>query len=278
MDSAGSTMEHRRTKGSSRTWLGALALVVTCVVSAASQTAALASAMPVPAERPFAIGERLTYSVRVGPFGSGTAVAELHNVDTLRGTPVYHSVFTVSGRVFFFRVNDQYESWFDPSSLVSLRYHQQIDQGAYVRNRTYEIFPERGIYIESGKPEAATVEQPLDDGAFLYFLRTVPLVVGRTYTFDRYFKPDRNPVTITVLRREHIRVPAGEFDAVVLQPKIKAKGIFAEGANALVWISDDDSRLMLQMKTHLPFGSVMFQLRERQTTTSSRVATAAPIR
>jgi hypothetical protein len=214
--------------------------------------------------RPFTIGERLTYAVRVGPLGRGSAVAEIRRVDTVRGRRVYYTSFKINGSLLFFKVDDLYESWFDPTSLVSVRYHQKIDQGSYERNRTYEIFPERGTYLETGKTELATVEQPLDDGAFLYFLRTIPLEVGKTYTFNRYFKPDRNPVTVTVVRRERIRVPAGEFDAVVLQPKIRAKGIFAENANAEVWLADDDGRLMLQMRTHMPFGSVTFQLRSKE--------------
>lgn len=211
--------------------------------------------------RPFAVGEKLTYAVRVGPLGRGTAVAEILNSEKLRGRTVYHTVFRINGSLLFFKVRDLYESWFDPNTMVSLRYHQSIDQGAYDRNRTYEIFPERGVYLDPNKVEVPTVEQPLDDGAFLYFLRTIPLEVGKTYTWNRYFKPDRNPVKVTVVRKERIRVPAGDFDAVVLQPSIKAKGIFAEGAHAEVWVADDDSRMMLQMKTRLPFGSVVFQLR-----------------
>jgi len=214
--------------------------------------------------RPFSIGERLTYSVKVGPLGRGTAVAELRSSETLRGRRVYHSVFQMSGSLLFFKVRDEYESWFDPNSFISLRYHQDIDQGSYERNRTYEIFPEKGTFIDADKVEKPTVEQPLDDGAFLYFLRTMPFEVGKTYSWNRYFKPDRNPVQVTVVRRERIRVPAGEFDAVVLQPKIKAKGIFAENANAEVWIADDDSRAMLQMRTHMQFGTVTFQLRSRE--------------
>lgn len=216
-----------------------------------------------PGARPFAPGEKLTYSVRVGPLGRGSAVAELKGIDTVRGQEVYHSVFRITGSLLFFKVTDHYESWFDPNTLISLRYHQDIDQGAYERNRTYEIFP--GVrYIDANKQEFPTVEQPLDDGAFLYFLRTIPLEVGKSYSFNRYFKPDRNPVRVTVVRRERIRVPAGEFDAIVLQPKIKAKGIFAEGANAEVWIADDSTRMMLMMKTRLPFGAVQFQLRSRE--------------
>ena len=216
------------------------------------------------ARRPFSVGERLTYSVKVGPLGKGKAVAEILSTDTIRGRTVFHTVFRITGSLLFFKVEDLYESWFDPNTLVSLRYHQNIDQGSYERDRTYEIFPERGVYVDAQKQELPTVERPLDDGAFLYFLRTIPLEVGKSYTWNRYFKPDRNPVRVTVVRRERIRVPAGEFDAVVLRPSIKAKGIFAESANAEVWIADDDSRMMLQMKTKLPFGGVQFQLRSRE--------------
>ena len=217
---------------------------------------------------PFAIGERLSYDVRVAKIGRGRAVAEIVGTERIRGRTVYHTKFKVDGSLLFFKVNDLYESWFDPNTLVSLRYHQDIDEGSYERNRTYEIFPERGVYLDPNKVEVPTVEQPLDDGAFLYFLRTIPLEVGKTYSWNRYFKPDRNPVKVTVVRKERIRVPAGEFDAIVLRPSIKAKGIFAEGAHAEVWIADDDSRVMLQMRTKLPFGSVVFQLRSREDATA----------
>src|SRR4029079_4621533 len=63
-----------------------------------------------------------------------------------------------------------------------------------------------------------------------------------------------------VLRRERIKVPAGEFDALVLQPIIKTKGIFSEGGRAEVWLSDDSNRIMLQMKSKLPFGSLNLYL------------------
>src|SRR5688500_3616956 len=201
-----------------------LALILRADSLRAQEAVAQAVLAPeTPDTRPFTVGERLTYSVRVGPLGKGSAVAEIRNVETLRGQTVYHSIFTIKGSLLFFKVSDFYESWFDPNTLVSLRYHQNIDQGSYERLRKYEIYAERGVYVDPVRGELPTVEQPLDDGSFLYFLRTVPLDVGKTYTFNRYFKPDRNPVTVTVVRRERIRVPAGEFDTVVLQPKIKAK-------------------------------------------------------
>jgi hypothetical protein len=128
--------------------------------------------------------------------------------------------------------------------------------------RIFEIFPERGQFIENGEDSTqASVRNPLDDGSFLYFLRTIPLAVGETYTFERYFRPDRNPVTIKVLRKEHIEVPAGQFDAIVVQPIINTKGIFSENGHAEVWLSDDENRIMLQMKSGLSFGSLNLYLK-----------------
>ena len=114
--------------------------------------------------------------------------------------------------------------------LVSLRHWQELSEGRRDRERHFEIMPERGVVVEEGKPEAPTVAAPLDDGAFLYFVRTIPLEVGQTYEFDRYFRPDRNPVTIRVLRREHIAYRR-EFDAVS-QPIIRRRASFRK-ADAL---------------------------------------------
>ena len=229
---------------------------------AVSQAGATSAAAVVadPAIVPFASGERLTYDVKFGFLHVGSGSMEVAGIDSVRGRAAWHTIFQVHGGTLFYKVNDRLESWIDVTSLVSLRHWQELSEGRRERERKFEIIPERGVVVEQGKPEAPTVAAPLDDGAFLYFVRTIPLEVGRTYQFDRYFRPDRNPVTIRVLRRERISVPAGQFDAIVLQPIIKTKGIFSEGGRAEVWLSDDSNRIMLQMKSKLPFGSLNLYL------------------
>ena len=220
------------------------------------------SAVPSPARRqvPFAPGEKLTYDVRFGPLKVGTGTMEVSAIETVRGREVYHTTFRIKGGTLVYKVNDRYESWFDTQSLVSLRYRQDIDEGSYERERIYEIFPDRAVFSENGKTEQASVTEPLDDGSFIYFIRSIPLEVGKTYEFNRYFRPDRNPVTIRVLRRERVRVPAGSFDAVVVRPVIKAKGIFSEGGRAELWLADDSTRVMLQLQSKLSFGSLNLYL------------------
>ena len=35
---------------------------------------------------------------------------------------------------------------------------------------------------------------------------------------DRYFKPDRNPVTLRVLSDDSVNTPAGRFAAIAIRP------------------------------------------------------------
>ena len=198
---------------------------------------------------PFGIGERLDYEVKLSGIRVGGGFMEVSKTDSIRGREVWHTSFGIKGGLAFYRVNDRYESWFDTRSLASLRYHQQIDEGNYERQSTFEIYPDRRVFVDAKGNEQPTVEDPLDDGSFLYFLRTIPLEVGKEYAFERYFRLDRNPVRIKVLRRERVSVPAGTFDAIVVQPIIKTKGIFSENGRAEVWLSDDEHRIMLQMKS-----------------------------
>jgi hypothetical protein len=239
------------------TSLIAIGLVAISVASATqAQTATGTTTTPV--SRPFVPGERLSYDVYFGAIKVGTGSMEVRGIDTVRGRPAYHTAFSLNGGIPFYKVDDVFESWFATDDLASLRFIQDQNEGTKERQHRYEIYPERQTYddLTDEKPEQPSVAEPLDDGSFVYFVRTVPLEVGRTYEFQRYFKPDRNPVTIRVVRRERVKVPAGTFDAIVIQPVIKTKGVFSESGHAELWISDDDRHVILQMKSQLSFGSL----------------------
>lgn len=239
--------------------------MIRMVVAALAGVVALtdASAQTTPRPVPFEVGEALTYDVRFGAVKVGTGRMRVIGQEDVRGRMAWRVRFSVNGGTFFYKVNDVNESWMDIQTLNSLRFVQDLNQGSRDRDRRYEIFPERAVYQElvRGTEERPSVSEPLDDGSFLYFIRTVPLEIGQTYTFNRYFRPDRNPVIIRVLRRERVRVPAGEFNAIVVQPIIKTTGIFSEGGQAEIWLSDDDKRMMLQMRSRLSFGSLNLYLR-----------------
>ncbi|HEX2601745.1 MAG TPA: DUF3108 domain-containing protein [Gemmatimonadaceae bacterium] len=263
----------------SRTLLSRIALLLAATATASSaQTPATGTAQTVAASSvkraavPFGPGERMEYDVKFGALHVGSAHMEVVALDNIRGRAAWHTAFWVRGGNFLYRVNDVYESWMDAETLSSLRFVQDLEEGGKDTERRFEIYPERAIFIQTSKKppkEEKSVSQPLDDGSFLYFLRTIPLEVGKTYDFDRYFRPDRNPVRIKVVRKERVKVPAGTFNAIVVQPVIKTKGIFSENGHAEVWLSDDDRHIMLQLKSQLKFGSLNLYLKSYQPSPSA---------
>jgi hypothetical protein len=218
-------------------------------------------------EVPWRVGERAEYDVKFSAIKVGTGSMEVVGVESVRGRDAWRTQFRIKGGNFLYKVDDLFESWSDVTNFTSLRFHKDQNEGSRDVLKKFEIHPDKMMFIETtlpgerGQLEQPSVAEPLDDGSFLYFIRTVPLEVGRTYEFNRYFMPDRNPVTIKVLRRETIKVPAGEFPAIVVQPIIKTKGVFSEDGHAEVWFSDDRSRIMLQMKSKLSFGSINLYLK-----------------
>lgn len=212
---------------------------------------------------PFKPGEKLSYAAKVNFLSAGSASMSVEGIETIRGRPTYHTVFNVKGRVLFFHVDDHYESWFDTTTLVSLHHVQHIDETGHKLDKTYDFYPDRRVYVRNGE-EKPSVEKPLDEGSFIYFMRSVPLEVGKTYSFNRYYQPDKNPVIIKVDRRERVKVPAGEFDAIVLKPIIKSKGLFGENGQAEVWLSADSSRTLLRLKSKLPVGTLYLELKQAE--------------
>ncbi|HET9013052.1 MAG TPA: DUF3108 domain-containing protein, partial [Gemmatimonadaceae bacterium] len=74
---------------------------------------------PIPV--PFGVGERLEYDVKFGKLRVGSGSMEVADVQDVRGRSAWHTIFQVRGGTFFYRVNDQYESWIDRYTGNSLR-------------------------------------------------------------------------------------------------------------------------------------------------------------
>ena len=213
---------------------------------------------------PFPVGERLTYGAKYGIFSVGTAVMEVVGIDTLRGIEAVHLQFRISGGALWYHLDQTIESWVGRHDFQSRRFRSIQDERDRHRERSYEIYPDSGFYREAGRDTTfATVAQPLDDAAFLYWIRTVPLEVGKRYEYARYFRPDRNPVIIEVLGRDRVNVAGKKWNAIVVRPKIpQGRGIFAEKSETRIWLSDDARRIVLAIQSNFSFGQVTLKLKE----------------
>src|SRR5581483_1051915 len=135
-----------------------------------------------PAAVSFPVGERLVYQARYGPFNVGTATLEVAGIDTLRGIETVHFVFRIEGGALWYHLNQRLESWVGRADFESRRYWNQTEEKGRSWERKFDIYPDSGFYREAGPDSAAaTVPAPLDDAAFLYWIRTVPLEPGQRY-------------------------------------------------------------------------------------------------
>jgi hypothetical protein len=218
----------------------------------------------VPPEYPFAVGETLTYSAKLGMLTLGSGTLEVAGMDTLRGQETFRFRFRLRGKTVFYSLDDVLESWVRTDDFTSLRFVQDFVENEKPKHKTFEIFPDSGFYRESGRDSTLeTPEDPLDDAAFFYFVRVTPLEVGRKYVYERYFKKNKNPVTIEVVKREKMELPDGrEVPCLVLHPVIDTKGMFSKRSDTRIWLTDDAQRLPVQIRSKFPFGTITLRLKD----------------
>jgi uncharacterized protein DUF3108 len=164
----------------------------------------------------------------------------------------------------FYSLDDVLESWVGTADMNSRRFVQDFVENDKTIKRHYEIYPDSGFYREQGREKTQeTPAQPLDDAAFFYFVRMTPLEVGKKYSYDRYFRKDKNPVTIQVLKREKMELPDGsKVQCLVLHPTIDTKGLFSKRSETRIWITDDARRLPVQIRSKFPFGTITLRLKD----------------
>ena len=226
---------------------------------------------------PFGVGERATYAVTFGPVHVGRASLAVEAADTIRGTPTWRVAMALRGGTFFYHLDDRQASWIAPRPFRSLRFEQHLREGGYRRDRRYCLDQDAGRYwrfdqADDGSWRSPPGDEDLDEGmpmppaaldeiAFLYFARTLPLEPGTTYRFARYFEAEGNPVVLEVLGRETITVPAGRFRTVVVHPVIRTGGMFGEGGKAKVYFSDDERHVVVELETSMKVGRLNLYLK-----------------
>lgn len=228
------------------------------------------AAPPVPvtpvASYPFAVGEKLSYSAKLGMLTLGSGTLEVASIDTVRGVESFRFRFRLRGKTMFYSLDDVLESWVGTSDMNSRRFVQDFVENDKTYKRQFEIYPDSGFFRERGRDTTqATPADPLDDAAFFYFVRMTPLEVGKKYTYDRYFRKDKNPVTIEVVKREKMDLPDGSKpQCLVLHPTIDTKGLFSKRSETLIWLTDDARRLPVQIRSKFPFGTITLRLKDME--------------
>lgn len=217
---------------------------------------------------PFGIGERLTFSVEYGPIRAGTATLTVVGIDTINGRPAFHFRSEArSNRTFsmFYEVRDQTDSWVDVERVESLKLEKHLREGNYRNDKRIEFFQDRNFMIDEDGDTLAIPSGAVDDLAIFYYVRGQQMNVGEKIILNSLYEMEKNPVAVQVLRRETIRVPAGTFRTLAIEPLVESVGIFKNEGRVTVWVTDDERKMPVMMKSKVFFGSVKAVLTDYET-------------
>lgn len=215
----------------------------------------------------FGAGEKLVFSVQYGLVTAGEATLEIRNVATMRERPCYRIVSDARTNDFFskfYQVRDRYESFMDTTELYSVRYEKHVREGKFKRDEVVEFdqTAHRAIYKDKVVPIPPRAQDVL---SALYYVRTLPLEPGQQIAIANHTDGKNYPLIVKVHRRERVKVDAGEFDCLVVEPILRGPGVFTQKGRLTVWLTDDDVRMPVLMKSKVVIGHVAAVLKSYQT-------------
>jgi hypothetical protein len=213
----------------------------------------------------FKVGEKLTFEVKYGFVTAGVAEYSIPKIVKIAGRDVYNVNFNVSSiSAFdpFYKVRDHYETYVDVEGLFPWRFEQHIREGKYSRDFS--------AFFDQRKGKAKTSEGSYDIPKYVndivsafYYARTFDyskMKQGDKAHLENFYKDKTYPLDILYHGKETISVGAGTFDCIILEPLAREGGLFKSDGSIVVWLTDDDLKIPIKVKTKVVIGSIDAEL------------------
>ncbi|MBT6715212.1 MAG: DUF3108 domain-containing protein [Elusimicrobiaceae bacterium] len=170
----------------------------------------------------------------------------------------------------FYRVRDVNHSWMSTKDYHSFGYGQSVKEGGFRRDEWVTFDYDNNKYYGQKKKKDGLIREFDGElnkyvydilGAFFY-VRTKDLEVGKSVIVDVNNRRKTYPLEIEVIKKETIKVPAGKFDCIVVEPKLREdSAIFINKGTLRVWLTDDEYKMPVLMRSKVFIGSVSVKLK-----------------
>jgi hypothetical protein len=215
--------------------------------------------------RAFDIGEYLEFSVSYGILPAGTAIMEVMDTISYDGAKCFRVRSTAQTNGFistFYKVDDTVFTYIDYDGIFSHYFRKRLREGKY-RNEKITNFDQRRHLAITGKDTTRTYAFVQDAFSSFYYIRTQDLQPGAEILIDNHTDKKNYPLKVIVYDRERVKVPAGEFDCIVVEPVMRSEGIFKAKGRIKIWLTDDQYKLPVKMQTEVFFlGSIRAELKK----------------
>jgi hypothetical protein len=228
------------------------------------------SLAPPPPERPaipdvlpFGPGELLEFSIDYGVVNAGGATMEVGSVRRVAGRPCFDIRTEARSNSVFskvYKVWDRSQSHLDVETVLPVRYEKRQREGSYKKDVVIKFDRARNVATYPNGVQVKIHPHAQDELSAFYYMRTVPIEVGKDVLIESHTGQKNYPLKVIVHRRETIKVPAGTFDCWVIEPVIREEGIFAAKGKLTIWVTADDRRMPVLMRTKIAVGSISASL------------------
>ncbi|MDI1254898.1 MAG: DUF3108 domain-containing protein [Flavobacterium sp.] len=222
---------------------------------------------PAQKERAFDVGEWFKFRIHYGLVNAGYATLEVKE-DTRNNKKVYHAIgkgYTTGMTKFFFKVEDNYESYFDKETGNPYQYVRKINEGGYTKNQEgfFNQTADKVVVKDYKNKTEKTIAVPnnvQDIISTFYYLRNYPTIdklkVGESVAVDMFFDDESTKFKLKFMGREDISTKFGTIPCMIFRPYVQAGRVFKEQESLTVWISDDDNKIPIRIKASLAVGSL----------------------
>ncbi len=232
-------------------------------------------------ELAFQAGEKLTFTMHYewgavnSDVGTGTVV-----LDTIRynGVKAFHcSVYGKTTRLFdlFFKVREDFDSWFACDGLRPLKFTRDTHEGHYIARNTYiydwnAVEPHIDADVYSSSSGQRNLELPLTSCTYdlpsLFFLaRNMDIdniVPGKKYPMTFAIDDDVYNVYFILYGRETIKVKGlGTVKTIKFAARLLAGEVFTGEEDMMIWVTDDDNRIPVCFEAPILVGTASGRLK-----------------
>ena len=211
------------------------------------------------------VTERLSFDIYwMGILVGASQLEAVFEGKTLTIRSETHSAAVLST---FYEVKDHVESRVVDGKAATFKIKQR--EGKYRSDKEVVFDPDNKTvtYVDHlkniRKEHPVTAPQLWDVISAFYYLRTQPLIVGRTVCLNVFDSNKFLNVEVYVLAKEKVRLSdSREVDTVKIRPVLKSDGIFRKKGDILIWLTDDANRTPVRVETEVPVGKIVAKLKD----------------
>lgn len=212
---------------------------------------------------PFRIGEQLSYQVYLSsspqPMGTITFTLKARGRYFNRDGLLFSVTAQTTGpgsRVF--PVNDQVNSYIDPTTLLPFRTELKLAEGKYRYNKAYNLDQNRGAAVADSKERIEIPVGTHDLISAFYSIRTFDLRPPKQNAISIMATSQPRTLLVKSQRRETIELAGQKIDAIMLT--LTTDDPQSDKMQIRLWIGDDARHLPLRIMAVTPLGPVRADL------------------